>query len=162
MILTGSESAKDFKKESDMNYVCGFMFSEDRAHVALIEKQKPDFLKGMWNGIGGRIDSYEPAEFAMAREFEEETGVHTTVTEWNKFCHLTIGPDPVNGEDNSVIFYAAFSSKVNNVKTMESESVRRVHIEYAVKYMKLVNNLSWLIPMALDEQVVMADVKGAM
>ncbi len=142
------------------NYVCGFMFSEDRQLVALIEKQKPDFLKGLWNGIGGKIEHSEVLEeapgLAMAREFLEETGVATKISEWELFCQHTWS----NG--NEVWFFKCFSDKVYNVKTMEKEPVRMVRIVYANRYMHLKENLRWLIPMALDDEVTFADVTGTM
>ncbi len=36
------------------NYVAGLMFSQDKTCVALIVKNKPDWQKGLLNGIGGQ------------------------------------------------------------------------------------------------------------
>lgn len=61
-------------------YSVGFAFYED--FVVLIWKQRPAFQKGFLNGVGGEIEQGEDAIRAMAREFEEETGVHTTDDQW--------------------------------------------------------------------------------
>lgn len=56
-------------------YVLGFMFTEDGKGVVLIQKKKPAWQHGRWNGIGGKIEERETPEKAIVREFEEETGV---------------------------------------------------------------------------------------
>jgi 8-oxo-dGTP diphosphatase len=56
-------------------YVAGFLFSEDESKVVLIEKNKPDFLKGLFNPVGGKKENNETSLEAMIREFKEETGV---------------------------------------------------------------------------------------
>lgn len=54
-------------------YVVGFAFDAYGA-VALINKQKPEWMKGRWNGIGGKIEPGETPQAAMQREFKEEAG----------------------------------------------------------------------------------------
>ena len=62
-------------------YVIGFAFDKFGS-CALIEKQRPDWQKGKWNGIGGKIKEGETLHEAMVREFLEETGMATTVDMW--------------------------------------------------------------------------------
>jgi len=40
-------------------YVAGFMFSPDLENVVLIEKQKPEWQKGKYNAVGGKIEDGE-------------------------------------------------------------------------------------------------------
>ena len=54
-------------------YVVGFMFSEE------ILKNKPDWQAGRLNGVGGKVEPNEYPDQAMVREFEEETGVRTSL-----------------------------------------------------------------------------------
>jgi 8-oxo-dGTP diphosphatase len=65
------------------HYVLGFAFDKDR-RLALIKKQRPDWQKGRWNGIGGHIEENETSRGAMSREFFEETGVSIECDLWRK------------------------------------------------------------------------------
>lgn len=71
-------------------YVCGFAFDETQKRVSLILKNRPVFLAGKYNGIGGKLEDSDVDVFhAMAREFEEECGVKTSPSQWNSIGVLT-------------------------------------------------------------------------
>lgn len=123
-----------------MKYVLGFMFSEEGDKVALIRKNKPDWQKGLLNGIGGKIENGEDTEAAMIREFKEETGYNEPV-EWKKIGRMV-------GKDWFVFCFAAVGD-LNLVGTMEEEEV--VIIGTAAPDLEVedrVANLDWLIPFA--------------
>lgn len=65
------------------SYVLGFAFQGD--DVLLIRKNKPDFMAGKLNGIGGKVDGLEKPIRAMLREFWEETGITTLYDNWHQF-----------------------------------------------------------------------------
>ncbi len=73
-------------------YVVGFRFSPDLRRVVLIRKNRPDWQKGLLNGVGGRIEADETPERAMAREFAEEAGEATAPRDWTLFATLS-SPD---------------------------------------------------------------------
>lgn len=123
-------------------YVCGFLFSEDEKHVALVEKQKPAWQKGCHNGVGGKTEANESIMESMSREFLEETGVLIEPADWNLYAN-------VEGKDWIVFFLRAASDKVFQCKTMETEEIKVVEVRN-VRDMKIIPNLNWLIPMALD------------
>lgn len=123
-------------------YVCGFLFSEDETHVALVQKQKPAWQSGYHNGIGGKVEVDESVKDAMSREFMEETGVLIKPDSWNLYAS-------VSGTDWTVFFYRAASDKVFECKTMETEDIKVVQVA-EVGDMQVIPNLRWLIPMALD------------
>ena len=56
------------------HYVLGFVFNYSKNQVLLIEKQRPAWQMGRWNGIGGEIEEGETPYQAMVRESVEETG----------------------------------------------------------------------------------------
>jgi 8-oxo-dGTP diphosphatase len=129
------------------NYVAGFLFSEDRLHVALIEKNtanKPgqQWQHGLLNGIGGKIEEGETPSDAIAREFSEEAGIQ--IASWEQFCVLV-------WRGRKIYFFRAFGN-LDGVKTMTDETVRRVSVGLISGY-RIVPNLAWLVPMALDKGI---------
>lgn len=120
-------------------YVAGFAF--DGKMVALIEKQRPLWQKGLLNGIGGHIEEGEEPIDAMVREFREETGVNTMPHEWDRFATLT---DGVNFE---VTFFKTWCVDIAKLKTKTDEKVVIFPTE-KVNVFNCIPNLTWLIPMA--------------
>ncbi len=135
-----------------MNYCVGFLFSVDRTKVVLIEKNRPEWQKGFLNGIGGKIEPNENLLKCMIREFEEETGLQ--ILSWYLFSKLEVG-------DDIVYFFRAFNSNINNVKTIESEIVGIYEVS-KINELKIIDNLSWLIPMALDKCIKYSEVSTTM
>jgi 8-oxo-dGTP diphosphatase len=124
--------------------VAGFCFDDDRQSVLLILKNTPDWQKGNYNGIGGKIDLGERPLEAMIREFQEVTGL--VVLGWNRFCTL-------EGPGWRVHFFRAFENYdyLNGpltVKSAEGE-IHLLKIQYLMKVPRI-RNLDWLIPMALS------------
>lgn len=58
-----------------VKYSVGFLVSEDGSRVLLLEKGRPAWLRGQWNGIGGHIERGESAFEAMLREAAEEAAL---------------------------------------------------------------------------------------
>lgn len=122
-------------------YVVGFAFSMDRQRVLLIKKNRPDWQKGKLNGIGGKIEDNEDAYDAMEREFFEEAGVHT----FDKWLPLIYLADyDKKGEVN---FFYTFMD-ISKCMTMTDELVVPVHV-IGLCQLPIVDDLNWLIPMAL-------------
>jgi 8-oxo-dGTP pyrophosphatase MutT (NUDIX family) len=128
-----------------MNYVVGFLFSPDRKNVVLIKKNRPDWQKDQFNGIGGHVEEYETAWEAMGREFNEETGVF--FDRWECFHVGKSIDDP----SVTVSFFKAFDKVYERVCSMEDEAVEIVSVD-SLKSINLIYNLNWLIPLALDDQ----------
>lgn len=63
------------------HYVLGFAFDQYGA-VALINKKRPDWQAGKWNGIGGHQENGETQVQAQSREFHEETGMLIHPIRW--------------------------------------------------------------------------------
>lgn len=127
-------------------YVVGFLFSQFRTHVALIEKQRPIWQHGKLNGLGGKVEIGERPDQAMRREFMEEAGAD--VIRWRKFCHLK--------HDGSVIhFYMADGDY--EIDSMTDERVDWYRVK-DLRFLKTMPNLQWLVPMAADKDGVTASV----
>lgn len=56
------------------HFVLGLVFNQAKDRVLLIEKKRPAWMAGKWNGIGGHIEENETPIQAMERECKEETG----------------------------------------------------------------------------------------
>jgi 8-oxo-dGTP diphosphatase len=135
-------------------YVCGFLFAHERAFVALIEKQRPDWQKGKFNGVGGKIESGEAAQHAMWREFLEETGADVAPSRWTKFAtlqHLS--------RDGVVHFFKADAdpSRPAEIYSRTDERVLWCPAHYLAG-LPVMDNLRWLIPMAASQDGVVAEI----
>lgn len=97
------------------HYCLGFAF-DDLGRVALIEKQRPEWQRGLLNGIGGKVEFGETPIIAMHREFFEETGVSLPSGSWHSVGRMT-GPKFV------VHVFTAAHPNVRSIRTVERESV---------------------------------------
>lgn len=126
-------------------YVCGFMFSPDRKKVLLINKTKPVWQAGKINGIGGKIENQETPINAMVREFFEETGKETIITNWEFVFSLSSYSNKYK-----VFFFRSFLGFENTFdKTEETLTIENVKSLPS----NVLNNLNWIVPMLLDEDV---------
>jgi len=125
--------------------VVGFVFCDNK--VALVRKKRPEWMSGLLNGVGGGIESFDKTPlYAMIREYKEECGVE--ITGWNAYCFL-------NCSDSCVYFFRAFVRKEIFEKIIRADNDEEIeHIEVSNLFNeKKVSNLSWLIPLALDETI---------
>ena len=125
-------------------YVVGFLFTKDAKHVVLIRKLNPEWQRGLFNGVGGKIEINENSCDAMAREFGEETGVIINPKEWT--CFACIHRPGFYDLD----IYRAHSDLAFDVRTIEKEEVHLLKVNELPK--NIIPNLQWLIPLALDKQ----------
>jgi 8-oxo-dGTP pyrophosphatase MutT (NUDIX family) len=106
-----------------MDYVLGFAFTVDGS-VALIRKAKPEWQAGKLNGIGGKIEEFDPSPVhAMTREFMEETGVFLEPHLWREVGAVKFGghrPDKASG---TVYVFALVDAMVQFVTTTTVEEV---------------------------------------
>jgi 8-oxo-dGTP diphosphatase len=121
------------------------MFSPTGDHVVLIRKNHPEWQKGKFNGIGGKIADGERSISAMAREFREETGVQTYEADWQELV-------VIEGPEHRVEFFYAHSDKYLQVSTATDEVVA-IQFPDALPN-NTIFNLNWLIPLALDPNAI--------
>jgi len=96
------------------HYVLGFAF-DDLGRVALVRKEKPDWQRGRWNGIGGKVEQ-EACFDAMEREFREETGVTIEAERWRYVGDIQVPTARVD-----VFTYTG--PEIRHCKTMEKELI---------------------------------------
>lgn len=123
-------------------YVNGFLFDRERTRVVLIHKTKPEWQKGLYNGVGGKIEEGETPAEAQRREFKEEAGLD--LDGWQQYVTLA-------GGDFAVHFFRAFSD-LEHIQAIRSETEEQVYLFHLDDLADLptIPNLQWLIPMALS------------
>ena len=81
-------------------YVLGFLFDDARERVVLLLKTHPEWQKGWYNGLGGKIENGESPIAAMRREAIEEANCDV---KWEHYHTLS-------GGNYSVRCYRAFNN----------------------------------------------------
>ena len=131
-------------KKDVIKYVMGFYFSSDKKRIVLIEKIMPIWQAGKLNGVGGKVEAGESHKEAMSREFKEETGVNTIPNSWDEVVHYT-------GKGWHMKVYIAYGD-VNKARTIEEEQVGIYEVDNLPK--NIMSNLKWLIPIALQTDIL--------
>lgn len=126
-------------------YVLGFLFSPDLQHVVLVRKARPDWQRGLLNGLGGHVKAGETPLEAMAREFQEEAGLR--VDDWECVAVLG-GKDNAGGELDCPVFRAF--GDVRQVRTMTDEPVFCMPVGEVASHPRI-PALDYLIPLALSD-----------
>jgi 8-oxo-dGTP pyrophosphatase MutT (NUDIX family) len=151
-----------------IHYVSGLLFNPTHESVVLILKDHgPASLVGKWNAVGGKMTPGEHAPAAMHREFLEETGVSILPRAWTRFLtlrsnhflpagaphpsHIAWRPSDEGDEPWTVDFFHATASDeaLRRARKMETEEVMTWYLDALPV---VVENLRWIIPMALHKQ----------
>ncbi len=122
------------------HYVLGFVFNSQLNKVLLIKKERPDWMKGRWNGIGGKLEDGETPSDAMYREANEETG------ERYVFEHVLTFVCPGG---TIYVFAAYMKARIIPYKQIEDEELR-VFNANELPYTIMMSNLKWVIPLCLS------------
>jgi len=131
-----------------MQYVLGFMFSEDRRQVALIRRDRPEWQKGKFNASGGKVEPGETPLDATVREFSEETGYQTESSGWSPFARIEGKGE--NKEPYEVYCFVTVGD-LRNIRRTEDEVPWIVEVDkVSLQRSEMVGNLPWLVHMALD------------
>jgi 8-oxo-dGTP diphosphatase len=123
-------------------YVLALLFTSDRRRVVLMRKTRPAWQAGRVNALGGKVLPGETPAEAARREVREEAGVD--VAAWEEFL---VWVDPVY----RMHALRAFDAKAEHAHTAEDQEVFLA--EVADLPPELIDNLRWLIPLALDRDV---------
>lgn len=126
---------------SRQSYVAGFMFCTDADAVLLVQKLRPQWQAGLWNGVGGKAELGETPPAAMRREFLEEVG--RDVENWERFCTEF-------GRDYVVHFFRCRILTVDWDVPDKNDAGEKLAWHSLTTAPPVIGNLSWLIPLALD------------
>lgn len=134
-------------------YVCGFAFSPDETEVAVILKNRPTFLAGKYNGIGGKVESDEGIYEAMVREFKEEAGVPTEEDDW---CVLGSMKFLETFDKAVVYFFKAIltQAEFDAIETQEDEPVHKVDADTLWSQMEMDAYARIYLLAAIDSRTV--------
>jgi 8-oxo-dGTP diphosphatase len=126
-----------------MEYVVCLAFDGPRDFIALIKKARPAWQKDRYNGLGGKVKPGETWEQACHREFQEEGEGIIPADRWRRIAVF-------HCENGDTVHFAAFSGNFKLV-TRTDEPVGFFSVAVAQDQgFPLIDNLRWLIPMALD------------
>jgi len=139
-------------------YVLGFVFDKsthdtESPVVLLILKDRPAKLKGMLNGIGGKINGNETPIRAMMREAKEESNLE--FLDWIQFGKLINKSSSKIDDDLSIIhLFTAFSEGLDGVDNKEDSEVNFPtplgYLPFYIKTKKCMPNLAYLVPAAYN------------
>jgi len=128
----------------NVKYSMGLVFDTSKNYVMLLQKTKPDFLKGKWNAPGGKIEENETALDCCVREVYEETDVKIFSDHWTHIFHLENMPKKYSLD----IFYTV-SDLIFTAKTTTEEQVQIVKLDNLDMY-PLATNINWFIEFARE------------
>lgn len=104
--------------------VLGFGVSSDGG-VVLIKKNRPEWQKGRFNGLGGKVKAAESMPDAMSREFQEECGVIVDPDRWKVVGEMHCGPSEACSIGTYVVVFTAELTvdEINEAETQTDEEI---------------------------------------
>ena len=125
-------------------YVLALLFTPDGRQVVLMKKSRPAWQSGRVNAPGGKVLPGETPTEAARREVREEAGVD--VIAWEEFL---VWEDPIY----HMHALRAFDAAAELAYTAEDQEVFLADVGHLPS--GLIDNLRWLIPLALDRDVAL-------
>jgi 8-oxo-dGTP diphosphatase len=132
-------------------YALGFCFDAAAEHVLLIRKNRPAWMTGLLNGIGGKVEPGETFAAAMEREMCEEAGVGIPASEWTCVVGLRFPRAWVE-------VFAWRGSAFQHALARTDEMLLRIDVA-SIRHVRrdIVPNLAFLVPLArhaLVEEII--------
>ncbi len=127
-------------------YCLGFAFDESCNNVLLIRKNKPEWQRGLLNGVGGHVEEAESQAAAMVREAKEETGL---LLLWRWVCVL----QGINRDNpwRMHVYAAVAANDVLNAAThvhkCSEGELQFWPVMLVGNHPRKILNLEWLIPL---------------
>lgn len=129
-------------------FVLGFLFNNDYSKVVLIKKNRPSWMSGKLNGVGGKVENYDNTIFdAMSREFFEETGVQTINLEWVHVLMLSFPDAYIH------VFTTKSDSYFEKASTTTDEFIRKIHVDQ-LHFFDVMENLGEIINLSIQRMKI--------
>lgn len=102
-------------------YSVGYALSHDGSQVLMLQKNKPDFLVGLWGGIGGHIEPGETAHEAMDREAHEEANL--LGVNWELIEVMDRPETPGSAPDSAKMYLFGARINLDQAQAMTDEAI---------------------------------------
>lgn len=132
-------------------YVLGFAFNTEKTEVVLIKKNRPNWQKDKYNGVGGKVEKDEPHMNAMIREFREETGVETDSNDWESIATMTFGEDILGGSAEVSVYVSNGDYIAYNASTKTDELISVIPVK-ELSELPVCPNVPLLIQLCLQKE----------
>jgi 8-oxo-dGTP pyrophosphatase MutT (NUDIX family) len=123
-------------------FVLTFLFDPTFTKVVLIRKNKPDWMAGKLNAVGGHVEEGEEFHDAAVREFVEETGL--TIEIWQPFMRL-FRPGDTEDTLRTLECYWAVSENLGKVKSTTDELVGVFDVQSVLGRDDIVKDTKWIL-----------------
>lgn len=139
-------------EDNRTRYVVGFVITP--THVLLTQKTHPAWQAGLWNGIGGHVESGENELTAMQREYAEEVAGGVPL-HW-------ANPLQMNGGTWTCGVFAAFVDSPFTVQEQNDVGEALCWLRHwNLDVLKTIPNLRWIIPFLRDHHTNDTGLLGA-
>ena len=140
-----------------LHYVIGFALTPNWDRVLLAQRFGLEWGTGKYNGVGGQIRHDESPVEGMVRKFREKTNLMSLITEWRLFCTLK-GIDRYGGTYKVWFFVSDSIHTLDTVNNgIYNEYLNLIPVD-KIKDYSIINALTWLLPMAMADSPVLAEV----
>lgn len=137
-----------------MEYTLILPFNKDGTKILLLCKTHgPEFLLGLWNGVGGKVEPGESPTAAAVREFKEETGKDLNEFALHKLVTLRC--------PNDITVYVSYIHTDDILEVRSCNDVGETFGVFDIKTCmvfiesgRVVPNLLWMVPLALQQYCV--------
>jgi 8-oxo-dGTP diphosphatase len=123
-------------------YALGFLFNADHSQVLLVHKLRPDWQRGLLNGLGGKVENNETPLACIVRETKEESSLRTAHRQWLHIGELASDAWLVS------VFAGTFLGSVSEACKNDKEAIGWFSIDQLPD--QVIQNLKWLIPLSLE------------
>lgn len=128
-------------------FVVSFLFDPALSKVVLIRKNRPDWMAGKLNAVGGHVEDGESPLTAAVREFAEETGLRREARDWHHFLTLR---RPGGDEGRELICFWGVSPRISKVKSMTDEQVGIYDVQSLLTRTDVLKDTLWILVMAKE------------
>ncbi len=104
-----------------MNYVVGIV--TDGSKILLLRKNNPDWQKGLYNGVGGKVNLDETPLEAIIRECQKEVGLE--ISNWNQIETIPLQ----SGVDLTYFFAVIEEEELKKAQSLQDERVEFFDID---------------------------------